>query len=174
MIRLSTALLALAQPALVQPLLAQPAPPVCPADAEPLPASLAGWTTKAPARAATDAAGLATATLLPGKAVNLSLRSTPEIRYALRPERPGGSVSHGGMVGFAVPEAGTYRVALGSPAWIDLVQDGKALESVAHGHGPACSGIRKMVDFALEPGRYTLQIAGNGSSEVAVMIARLP
>lgn len=173
MIRVLSAAL-LAAVAVAQTATAQSTQANCPADAKPLPAPLAGWSAKTPLTAAVDTAGLAAAMLDAGKAVDLALRPTPNMRYALRPERPGGSVSHGGMVAFTVPAAGTYRVALGSAAWIDLVADGKALQSVAHGHGPACSGIRKMVDFALAPGNYTLQIAGNGSPEVAVMIARLP
>lgn len=55
-----------------------------------------------------------------------------------------------------------------------MVRDGAAVVSVGHGRGPACSGVRKMVDFALEPGRYVLQIAGNGGQSLPVMIARLP
>ena len=82
--------------------------------------------------------------------------------------------SHGGLVGFSVTEAGTYRVALGSGAWIDVVRGGKAAASTAHGHGPACSGVRKTVDFPLTPGRYILQIAGNGTPSIAVMVTRLP
>lgn len=150
------------------------AEPVCPAGAEPLPAALSGWPAKAPLAAAADMAGLPAATVTPGKAVDLTLLPTPQVHYALRPERPGGSVSHGGMVAFAVPSAGTYRVALGSGAWIDMVRDGTAMASTAHGRGPACSGIHKMVDFALEPGSYTLQIVGNGTPGVAVLVTRLP
>jgi len=173
MIRTLLAVL-LALGAVAQPVAAQSARPSCPGDAEPLPAELSGWQAKGQLDAASDPAGLASAMLIPGKAVDLALRPTPEVHYALRPERPGRSVSHGGMAGFSVPAAGTYRVALGSAAWIDVVLDGKAAASVAHGHGPACSGIRKMVDFTLEPGSYVLQIAGSGASDVAVMVARLP
>lgn len=156
------------------PAVAQKAEPSCPADAAPLPAELAGWTGRAGLAAAVDPAALDTAMLAIGKGVDLSLQPTPSVRYAVRPENPGGSVSHGGLVGFAVDRAGTYRVAIGSAAWIDVVRAGTAAVSVAHGRGPACSGIRKMVDFALEPGRYVLQIAGNGGPSLPVMIARLP
>lgn len=154
--------------------MAQEAEPVCPRDAQPLPAALAGWPQRTALAAGVRANDLAAATLTPGKGVDLALRPTPEVSYALRPERPGGSVSHGGMVAFAAPEAGTYRVALGSAAWIDVVHDGQAMTSVAHGRGPACSGVRKMVDFALQPGTYILQIVGNGSAALPVMVARLP
>jgi hypothetical protein len=31
-----------------------------------------------------------------------------------------------------------------------------------------------MVDFPLKPGRYTLQIAANGTPDLSLMVARLP
>ncbi len=65
-------------------------------------------------------------------------------------------------------------MALGSGAWIDILKGGKAVASTAHGHGPDCTGIRKMVDFPLTPGRYTLQIAANGEAALPLLVARLP
>lgn len=114
------------------------------------------------------------ATLAAGQAAHLTLLRTPEVRYPLRPEKPGGSVSYGGLVGLTITEPGTFRVALDSAAWIDMVKDGKAIASTRHGHGPACTGIRKMVDFPLQPGSYTLQIAANGAPELQLLVARLP
>ncbi|MBN8838706.1 MAG: homogentisate 1,2-dioxygenase [Sphingomonadales bacterium] len=150
-------------------------PAACPADAKPaLPAALAGWATPAPLAAAADPAGLARAALVPGKAATVTLLPTRSVHYPLQPEKPGGSVSHGGLLAFTITRAGSYRVALGSGAWIDVVRDGKALVSTAHGHGPACSTIRKMVDFSLEPGDYVLQVSANAAAELPVLIAPLP
>lgn len=146
----------------------------CPADAAPLPAELSGWATRTPLTAAVNTGELARSTLTPGKAVDLALKPTPQVSYVLRPENPGGSVSNGGMAGFTVDRAGVYRVAIGTAAWIDVVHEGKAAMSVGHGHGPACSGIRKMVDFKLEPGSYVLEIAGNGSPVISVLVTPLP
>lgn len=92
----------------------------------------------------------------------------------MRPEKPGGTVSHGGVLRFTVAEEGVWRIALSSGAWVDVVKDGKASTSVAHGRGPDCSGIRKMVDYRLSPGTYLLQIAANGFDTLTVMVARLP
>lgn len=139
-----------------------------------LPPELAGWSERAVVPVAKDAKGVKKAVLSVGKAVDARLLRTSDVRYGLRPEKPGGSVSYGGLFGFAVKEAGTYRVALGSGAWIDVVKDGKAVASTNHGHGPDCSGVRKMVDFPLEPGRYVLQLAANGAETLPVMVARLP
>ncbi|WEK47710.1 MAG: homogentisate 1,2-dioxygenase [Candidatus Andeanibacterium colombiense] len=146
----------------------------CPAQAAPLPAALASFAARVPLSAAKTADKLGKATLTFGQAVDGALVSAPEVKYPLRPEKPGGSVSYGGLFGFTVAEAGTYRVALGSGAWIDVLKDGRAIGSSAHGHGPDCSGVRKMVDFPLEPGSYTLQIAANGQPSLPLLVTRLP
>ncbi|EZP74432.1 hypothetical protein BV96_00522 [Sphingomonas paucimobilis] len=147
--------------------------PQCAAGAE-LPAPLASWRSPTPLRAAADTKAAARTTLTPGQAVTLTLRQTPKVSYAVRPAKPGGGVSYGGLASFTVAQSGTWRVALGSGAWVDVVIDGKAAESVAHGHGPNCSGIRKMVDYSLHPGRYTLQIAANGEERLTLLVTPSP
>jgi hypothetical protein len=133
---------------------------------------LAPWTAPSQLQAAGNEASRPR--LPVGQATRLALLHTPDVRYPLRPEKPGGSVSYGGLVQIDVPEAGTYRLALDSAAWIDLVRGEQAVKSTAHGHGPHCTGIRKMVDFSLTPGSYTLQIAANGQPQMTVLVARLP
>ncbi|HUD29028.1 MAG TPA: hypothetical protein VMQ93_09170 [Novosphingobium sp.] len=147
--------------------------PACTAPAA-LPAELASWRDPAPLTAGRDRKGAAKAMLTPGQAALLTLSRTPEVAYPLRPEKPGGTVSFGGLASFTVKEAGTWRVALGSGAWVDVVKDGKAATSVAHGHGPDCTGVRKMVDYQLSPGTYTLQLAANAGDTLAVLVTRLP
>ncbi len=66
-----------------------------------------------------------------------------------------------------------HGVALRSPACIEVVRDDKASTSVAHRHGPVCSGTRKMGDFRPSPGRYLLQVAGNADPVIPVMSAAL-
>lgn len=80
--------------------------------------------------------------------------------------RPG----RGAVVPFKITKAGTYRIGLSNGAWIDVVAGGKALESVTHGHGPACTELRKIVDFNLAPGDYVLQLAGMPAPTTKVMI----
>ncbi len=145
----------------------------CTAPAE-LPAALASWATPAPMTAVGAAAKLGRAQLTPGRAVTLTLLPTPKVAYPLRPEKPGGSVSYGGLVRFTVEQSGTWRVALGTGAWVDVVKDGKAAASIAHGHGPQCSGVRKIVDYDLSPGTYTLQLAADGSDSIGLLVTRLP
>ena len=91
------------------------AAPVCPKDAEPIPAELTGWSSKTPLAAATDEASLRQASVTPGTAVDVALGSTPSVKYVVRPSRPGGSVSYGGMLGLVIATPGTYLPA-GWPA----------------------------------------------------------
>lgn len=169
----SVAAAATALPALAQ---MEPATPTkaCAPGPVALPEALAGWAKRSPLPAAKTLSGSARARLVPGEAVDAALIATPMVDYATRPEKPGGSVSYGGLFSFTIKEDGMYRVALGSGAWIDIIADGKPVTSSAHGHGPDCSGIRKMVDFPLAPGDYVLQIAANGSPALPLMLARLP
>ncbi len=109
-----------------------------------------------------------------GKGYEAKLRRKAEVTFLLVPEKPGGSASHSGLFWFTVETAGDYTVALGSAAWIDVEEDGKALEPSTFGHGPECTTIRKLVTFALKPGVHALQVAGNGADTVRLMVAKAP
>jgi hypothetical protein len=148
------------------------APAVCNAIVPP-PAELAGWSKRTHIAAAASAEALGPP-LTPGKGADVTLLPTRQVKYPVQPAHPGGSGSSGGLLGFTVAKAGTYRVAAGSAAWIEVVRDGKALASVAHSPGPACTGVRKVVDYALTPGAYVLELAGNASPDLSVLVTLLP
>lgn len=152
----------------------QPAAAVACPPAPVLPPEWKDWASPIGKVAAGDPARLAKSDLPLETAVRAVLPQTGAVSYVVMPEKPGGSVSYGGKFRFTVAEAGTYRIALGSGAWIDVLDGKSAVESTSHGHGPECSTIRKMVDFPLKSGVYTLQIAANGSPSVTVKIARQP
>ena len=163
--------------AALAPALAQaeaPQQPACATTDNALPAEMAGWSTKSDIASATDAKGLPKAQLAPGRAVTASLHHTRDVAYVTQPEKPGGTVAYGGLLELVVKDAGTYRIGLGSGAWIDVLQRAKSIQSTAHGHGPACSTIRKIVDFPLQPGRYAIQISANADPTVAIMAWRQP
>lgn len=143
-----------------------PAVPACAAPVTPS-GDYAQWANPVATKAGNDLAG---APILPiGTAGRVALSSTPQVKYEVRPEKPGSSVSYGGILILNITKSGTYRIALGSAAWLDVIGKDGPLRSTAHGHGPDCTGIRKVVEFSLEPGRYTIQIAANGASDVTVM-----
>lgn len=142
----------------------------CTAPAVP-PAEFAGWSAGQALAAAVTAEDAKTAILPLGVAREIGLLPVGELKYAVQPVRPDDGAVHGGLVAFDVVQRGTYRLALGSGAWIEVVGGTRARQSVGHGHGPECSGIRKIVDFELSPGRYLLQISASKEARITAMIA---
>jgi hypothetical protein len=145
-------------------LLLQAAPAAC-ATPAPLPAALVGFRDPITVVAGGD--------ILVGKAARVTLGPPGATRFAVAPCRAAAIDSFAGQVTFRVASAGTYRVALDSAMWIDVVAGTAAIASTTHGHGPACSGVRKMVDFALRLGRYVIQLSGSANRQAVVMVARV-
>ena len=138
-----------------------PAAPACTATTAP-PAGLEAWS-------ATPVVAMGPIAL--GKGTGLMLQPVEEVAFAPAPGRAPKPGTFGGVYRVDIVAAGTYRIALGKGAWIDVVRDGKTLESVAHTEGPACSTIRKIVDFTLTPGRYAIQLSGANEASMRILIA---
>lgn len=140
---------------------------------EATPAYLATWEQPAHGTTSPNFAGTQQARLPIGQAVDLTLFRTPDVEFIVPPQRPAGSVSHGGLIRLSIAAAGTYRIAISTAAWIELIKGEEVLQSVNHGRGPACSGVRKMVDYALTPGDYTVEFIGNGPATVRAIAVSL-
>jgi len=78
------------------------------------------------------------------------------------------------MSAFDVPDAGRYRVAVGTPAWVDVVEDGRKIASAGHSRGADCSGVHKVVTCTLQPGRHLLQVSGNADATTILLITAAP
>jgi hypothetical protein len=135
------------------------------------PAELSAWTSPVTVVTANDAAGLGDARLRVGQAAELVLHPMGALTLPVPAGHEGGN---GGLAAIAIPRTGTYRVALGSAGWVDLVSAGKAIPSTAHGHGPGCTGIRKLVEFELTRGLYTVVISGNLEPRTTLLLAPRP
>jgi hypothetical protein len=67
----------------------------------------------------------------------------------------------------------TFGIALDQPGWIDVSpQRGKTLASAAHGHGPSCSTIRKIVRYKLRPGTYRVVVSRLKADRARLMLVR--
>lgn len=73
-----------------------------------------------------------------------------------------------------IVEAGKYGVAADGKVWIDLTTNGAPLTSVGHGHGPECSGIRKVVWFDLAAGAYQLALSKAVADKVRLLVVKAP
>lgn len=130
-----------------------------------LPEAWKGWATpEAVPAAATPATQ---SEILIGHAYTAPLKATASVSYAVQPKKTSEG-TFGGLFMLTVEKAGVYTVGLDQAGWIDVIRDGKVIKSSGHGHGPDCSTIRKMVDFKLDPGHYTVQIS-NAPKATAVI-----
>lgn len=146
----------------------------CPAMDASLPAPLSDWNRKAPISTAPGANHLMHVSLTLGKGYEANLLNTPKVTMPVQPQKPGGSVAFAGLFSFTVPEAGNYSVALGAAAWIDVLEDGKAVTPASFGHGPECTSIRKIVEFPLRAGVHTLQVSANAEAKLKLMVVKKP
>lgn len=71
-----------------------------------------------------------------------------------------------------ITEAGAYSIVMDQPAWVDVARDGANIHSNGNGRGPACSSIRKTVDFQLQPGRYTISLSRTQAPTVRLLVIR--
>ncbi len=101
----------------------------------------------------------------------LALQPATNVHFEPALARAPGDGTYGGFFPLTVTRAGRYRFALSAGAWIDLVSKGERLMSVAHQHGPACSGIAKIVAFDLQPGRYWLQVSEAKAPSISAMVS---
>ena len=110
------------------------------------------------------------ARLILGKPVVAALRPSVQVQYAVEPEKKRPK-SFGGLFTLALKRPARVGIGLSGPAWVDIVKDREAVAPVEHGHGPACSGIRKIVWFDLAEGIYLIQIADSLARQLRIMAA---
>lgn len=89
---------------------------------------------------------------------------TPPLNRAPQPGQKGG------LYELTFSKPGTYRFALSAGAWIDVVGRGDVQTSIAHMHGPACSGITKIVDYTLQPGEYMIEISATSVPRLQMLV----
>lgn len=109
----------------------------------------------------------------PAKAIALTLQPADAVTFEVAPTGKGkaeAGKAFGGIITFdGVAEPGLYQVSLSGPGWIDVVQDGKALETEAHTGKSDCEGLRKSVRFKIGAGPFAVQL--NGVPEAAIKLA---
>lgn len=108
--------------------------------------------------------------LILGKPVTATLRPGDYVHFPVTPGKDGAQ-GHGGLFMLAVRTPARIGIALSEGAWVDVIKGTASVASVEHGHGPACSGIRKIVWFTLSEGLHTIQIANAPQATIRIMAA---
>ena len=80
-----------------------------------------------------------------------------------------------GVLRFRVAQAGTYRVAIDSGFWLDIVQDGKSLTSIDFNGSQDCAGPHKIVVYELPANAdLVLQASAASTARARLSITRVP
>jgi hypothetical protein len=99
------------------------------------------------------------------RALRVGLEPTSSLHYVVAPERtPKAENPFGGVVTIQAPtRPGIHQVNLGEEAWMDVVQDGRAVPSTPFTRKMGCKAVRKSVRYEISPGPAIIQISGAGS-----------
>lgn len=124
--------------------------------------------------AATDAiASGTTLPQIPAAAVRIALQPHDKAVLPMPPERaPKDKASFSGALKVAkIDKPGLYTVNLSAYAWVDAIQNGSYLKTLAFSGATGCEGIRKSVKFQLTDAPLTLQVSGVTADTLAIVIA---
>lgn len=111
-----------------------------------------------------------------GRHYLVRLHPQSEVGFAVPPARPARDAApHGGSLSFIVEAAGRYRISITSRHWIDVVADGKLIDSADHQGRAGCELMHKVVEFEL-PAKIPLavQLSGQAEREVGLAITPAP
>ncbi len=106
----------------------------------------------------------------PEGAIRVALVPGAEASFPVPPERAPKPETASGTITLPAATAGKYQVSLSTKAWIDVVQDGKALKSGDHTSDATCTTVRKSVRFDLIAAPVTLQISGADATSIVITI----
>jgi hypothetical protein len=123
-------------------------------------------------KAATVASGSSVTSQLP-VAVTVSLVPFADAKLPAAPERaPRLPTSFAGFVQVSPPaHEGTYKISLSSEAWVDVVQAGHLVKSVAFSGAMGCEGIRKSVKFDLKAEPFAVQLSNAPGNSIGIAIS---
>ena len=103
----------------------------------------------------------------------VSLVPLADVNLPLAPERtPKSNASFAGFIQSLAPaKAATYKITLSSEGWIDVVQDGRRVQSLTSTGVRGCDGVRKSVKFELAPAPFTVQLSDIEADSVGLVIS---
>jgi hypothetical protein len=113
--------------------------------------------------------------LEPNQLYELALAPQEQVTFAVAPgKKMLSDGAYGGVTHVHITQAGSYRVSLSAPFWIDLASGDKLITSGDFTGSSHCDTPRKIVQFALPAGDLVLQLSGATSAQVRVTITSAP
>jgi hypothetical protein len=104
------------------------------------------------------------------QAVSLKLLPLDGAKLPLAPESRHNQPLAGYVRFGKASSAHVYKVTLSDEAWIDVVQDGQFLKSIAFTAVTGCPHVRKSVTFEIGPAPFTVQMSNAPVAAIAIVV----
>jgi hypothetical protein len=110
--------------------------------------------------------------LEPNRLYQLQLGAADQVTLALPPgKKPASEGSYAGLAHLSLQQPGSYRVSVDQSLWIDIVADGKMIDSADFQGRAGCLAPHKIVQYSLPAGReLLLQLSGAPNAGVRLTI----
>jgi hypothetical protein len=114
--------------------------------------------------------------VVPNRLYTLRLMTQPQVAF---PATPGKKVptpsAYAGLATLKIPAAGSYRIAVDLPVWIDVVSNGTLVQPTDYEGQHHCSAPHKIVEFSLAGGQpFVLQISNAVEDHVLLTVTPSP
>jgi hypothetical protein len=104
-------------------------------------------------------------------AFKLTLAPYNPANMPIKPTRTPKDDSNAGFINVpALPKAGTYRITLSQPAWIDVIQNGHAVKPNQFTGATGCKGLRKSVKFDLTASPFMIELTGTAMNSITFVV----
>lgn len=125
-------------------------------------------------RAGTDAKSAPP--IVPNRLYALRLASQAQVAFAATPgKRVPLDPAYAGLATLKIPAAGSYRISIDLPLWIDVVSNGVLLPPQDYQGQRACSAPHKIVEFELGGGQvFVLQFSSALTDRVLLTVTPTP
>jgi hypothetical protein len=106
-------------------------------------------------------------------ATTFTLMPLAEAKLPVAPDRaPKSNDAFAGFLQVPAPvKRGIYKITLSSAGWIDVVQDGRRMQSITSTGVRGCDGVRKSVKFDLAAAPFVVQISGVEANTIGLVIS---
>jgi hypothetical protein len=111
----------------------------------------------------------------PDRLYALRLAAQERVTFAAGPGKPANPQAHAGLVTLKIPAAGSYRIAVDLPIWIDVASNGSLVAAEDFQGQHECSAPHKIVVFALTHKQpLVLQFSNAASENVLFTVTAAP
>jgi hypothetical protein len=114
--------------------------------------------------------------VVPNRLYQLKLTPQDRVTFSVDPARKtAGAPAYAGLATMKTPPAGSYRIAVDLPLWIDVVSNGTLMQPTDFQGQHACSAPHKIVVFELAGAQpFVLQFSNAAKDDILLTVTPAP